>query len=66
MLFSSMIIPIEVNSHSTFSRFSCKQTCVLLLELSLKCHVTLKREYHNDKMAERSRWDQLISKHLLS
>jgi len=26
MLFSSMIIPIEVNSHSTFSSFSCKQT----------------------------------------
>jgi len=26
MLFSSMIIPTEVNSHSTFSSFSCKQT----------------------------------------
>jgi len=52
MLFSSMIIPIEVNSHSAFSRFSCiNRTRVLLLELSLKCHVTSKREYHNDKMA---------------
>ena len=26
MLFSSIIIPNEVNSHSTFSSFSCKQT----------------------------------------
>ena len=58
---------IEVNSHSTFSSFSCKQTKthVLLLKWSLKSHVTSKREYHNDKMAERSRRDQLISRHLL-
>ena len=26
MLFSSMIIPTEVDSRSTFSSFSCKQT----------------------------------------
>jgi len=26
MLFSSMIIPTEVNSHSTYSTFSCKHT----------------------------------------
>jgi hypothetical protein len=26
MLFSSIVIPIEVNSHSTYSSFSCKQT----------------------------------------
>jgi transketolase len=26
MLFSSIVIPIEVNSHSTFSSFSCMQT----------------------------------------
>ena len=66
MLFSYMIIPTEVNSHSTFSSFSCKQTeRVLLLESSLKSHATSKREYHKDNMAVLSRYNQLISKHFL-
>ena len=48
MLFSSMIIPTEVNSHSTYSKFfmyTLNRTRVLLLELSFKSHVTSKREY---------------------
>ena len=47
MLFSSMIIPTEVNSHSTYSKFFMytNRTRVLLLESSLKSHVTSKREY---------------------
>ena len=38
MLFSSMVIPIEVNSHSTFSSFSCKQpnTCFAVKVISEK------------------------------
>ena len=57
MLFSSMIIPTVMNSHSTFSSFSCKQTehVFCCLESSLKSHVTSKREYHKDKMARLSR-----------
>jgi hypothetical protein len=42
MLFSSMVIPIEVNSHSTFSSFSCKQTntksCFAVKVISQKSH----------------------------
>jgi hypothetical protein len=41
------------------------RTRVLLLKSSLKSHVTSKREYHKDKMAGLSRWNQSISKHFL-
>jgi hypothetical protein len=41
------------------------RTRVLLLDSSLKGHVTSKREYHKDKMVGLSRWNQLISKHFL-
>ena len=55
---------IEVNSHSIFSSFSCKQTEHVFFSWSCLSKVS-ERECHNDRVAERSRRDQLISRNVL-